>query len=200
MRSRSCGAHAGRRGLHRDGAIAERLGLEARCVQFLGDARVIDLLLRRELQDHRHQQPLHFHASGGALFQHLLEQNALMRHVLVDDPQPVASGGDDEALVDLAERAQIARAPKATSRARGWHPAETRRACRAGASSLPEGGGPGATSIGGALKSRRGAGAGRGAQRELRQRRFGREVRGSGAGRRLQQRRTPPAARSPSSG
>ena len=30
-----------------------------------------------------------------------------MRHVLIDDPQAVAAGGDDEALVDLAERAQI---------------------------------------------------------------------------------------------
>ena len=36
-------------------------------VQFIGDARVFDLLLRRELQNHRHQQVLYFHASGGLL-------------------------------------------------------------------------------------------------------------------------------------
>ena len=51
---------------------------------------------------------------GGALLQHLLEQDALVRHVLVDDPQAVAAGGDDEALVDLPERAQVARAPTAS--------------------------------------------------------------------------------------
>ena len=76
-------------------------------MQFVGDARVVDLLLGRELQDQRHQQALHLHAAGGALLHHLLEQDALVRHVLVDDPQAVAAGGDDEALVDLAERAQV---------------------------------------------------------------------------------------------
>ena len=30
-----------------------------------------------------------------------------MSHVLIDDPQAIASGGDDEALVNLAERTQI---------------------------------------------------------------------------------------------
>ena len=39
--------------------------------------------------------------------QHLLEQNALMRHVLIDDPQSVAPRRDDEAVVDLAQRPQI---------------------------------------------------------------------------------------------
>ncbi len=41
------------------------------------------------------------------LAQHFLEQNPLMRDVLVDDPQPVASGRDDEAVVNLAKRAKI---------------------------------------------------------------------------------------------
>ena len=72
------------------------------------DARVVDLLFRRQLQDQRHQQALRFHPPRGALFEHLLEQNPLVGHVLVDDPQAIAPGGDDEALVDLPERAQIA--------------------------------------------------------------------------------------------
>jgi hypothetical protein len=42
-----------------------------------------------------------------ALRQHLFEQNALMRHVLVDNPQPVASRSDDEAVVNLAKRPQV---------------------------------------------------------------------------------------------
>ena len=46
-------------------------------------------------------------AAAGALGQHLFEQDPLVRHVLVDDPQSVASGGDDEAVVDLAQRAQV---------------------------------------------------------------------------------------------
>ena len=45
--SRSPWPDGGGRGFHRDGAVAERLGLEAGCVQFVGDARVFDLLLRR---------------------------------------------------------------------------------------------------------------------------------------------------------
>ena len=42
------------------------------------------------------------HAAGGAVCQNLLEQDALVGHVLVDDPEAVAAGGNDEALVDLA--------------------------------------------------------------------------------------------------
>ncbi len=38
---------------------------------------------------------------------HLGNVRAEVRHVLIDDPQAVAAGGDDEALVDLAERQQI---------------------------------------------------------------------------------------------
>ena len=57
-----------------------------------------------QLEHDRHQQPLLLHPAGGLLPQHLLEQDALVRHVLVDDPEAVAAGGDDEALVDLAQR------------------------------------------------------------------------------------------------
>ncbi len=59
--------------------------------------------------DHRRdQQALRLHIPAGAGGEHLLEQNTLMRHVLVDDPQPVAPGRHDEAVVDLTERPQIA--------------------------------------------------------------------------------------------
>src|SRR5205807_4593468 len=50
---------------------------------------------------------LALHSSFGLLPQDLLEQNAFVRHVLIDDPKPVAGGGDDEAVVNLAERAQV---------------------------------------------------------------------------------------------
>ena len=107
----------------------------------------------------RHQQPLHLHAAGGALLQHLLEQNALVRHVLVDDPQPVAARGDDEALVDLAQRAQVGqRRERHLGRRDGLRRKFAVRV-QVPRSVCPEGGGPGVTSIGGALKSKRGAGA-----------------------------------------
>src|SRR5262249_28421542 len=72
-----------------------------------GDARVVDLLLRRELQDERHQQTLRLDPAGGALLHDLFEKNALMSDVLVDDPEPVASRRDDETLVNLPERRQF---------------------------------------------------------------------------------------------
>ena len=42
----------------------------------------------REFQDHRHQQPLQLDRARLPLLQHLFEQDALVRDVLVDDPQP----------------------------------------------------------------------------------------------------------------
>ena len=42
--------------------------------------------------------------------QHLFEQDSFVGHVLVDDPQTVAPRGDDEAVVDLAERTQVVQA------------------------------------------------------------------------------------------
>ena len=81
-------ADAGGRGFHRDGAIAERLGVEAGSFQFVRDPRVFDLLRRRQFQHHRHQQLLPLDAALGPLPQHLFKQDALVRHVLVDDPQP----------------------------------------------------------------------------------------------------------------
>src|SRR5215472_11455436 len=83
-------AHRGGRGFDGECAIAEGLRLETRGVQLVGDAGVVDLLLRCELQDQGHEQALYLDPAGGALLQHLLEQDALVGHVLVDDPQPVA--------------------------------------------------------------------------------------------------------------
>ena len=39
--------------------MAERLPLESRRVQFLRDPRIVDLLLRRQSHDQRHEQLLH---------------------------------------------------------------------------------------------------------------------------------------------
>jgi hypothetical protein len=70
-------------------------------VKFVGDAGVLDLLSRGELQDDRQQQTLHFDATRRSLLDQLLEQDALVRHMLIDDPEAIAPGGDDEAFMDL---------------------------------------------------------------------------------------------------
>jgi hypothetical protein len=100
-------ANAGRRSLHRNSPIPERLGLEAAARQLIGDVSVFDLLRCRQFQQYRHQEMLALHSSLCLLPQHLLEQNAFVRNVLIYDPEPVAGGGDDEAVVNLAQRAQV---------------------------------------------------------------------------------------------
>ncbi len=100
-------AHARGRAFHRDGAVAERLRIETRTLQLIGDARIFDLLAGRQIEQNRHQKLLAFHAALRLLAQHFLEQNALVRHVLIDDPQAIAPGRDDEAVVNLAERPKI---------------------------------------------------------------------------------------------
>ena len=105
--SRSAAPMAAGADLHGNGAAAEGFGFKTGIAQLIGDAGVIDLLFGGERENHRHQQALGLDGAGGALLEDLLEEDALMRHVLIDDPQAVAAGGDDEALVNLAEGAQI---------------------------------------------------------------------------------------------
>ena len=76
-------------------------------MQLIGNARIVDLLLGRELQNQRHQQPLRLHPPGGTLFHYLFEEDALVRHVLIDDPEPVAARGENKAFMDLPQRPQI---------------------------------------------------------------------------------------------
>ncbi len=90
-----------------DSAIAEGFAIEAAQAEFVGDLRVFELLAGGELDDHRHEQRLLFHVAGGALAQHLFEENAFVSDVLIDDPKPIATGGEDEAFVELAEGAEI---------------------------------------------------------------------------------------------
>ncbi len=61
----------------------------------------------REIEQQRHQKLLALHAALSLLPQDFFEQNALVRDMLVDDPKAVASGRDDEAVVNLAERPKI---------------------------------------------------------------------------------------------
>ena len=100
-------ADAGGRGLDGDGPMAERLGFEAVEVHFLRNTGIFKLLGGRELQDGGQQEALNLDVARGALPQNLLEKNALVSDVLVDDPEAIAAGGDDETVVELAERAEL---------------------------------------------------------------------------------------------
>ena len=84
-------------------ARAERLDLEAIGAQFVGYLGKDRLLPRRQLQDHRQQQPLSFDGVRTALPQDLFEQYALVRHVLIDDPQPGAVHRQDERIAYLPQ-------------------------------------------------------------------------------------------------
>src|SRR5882724_7953735 len=55
---------------------------------------------------------LPLHPIVGLLPQHFFEQDSFVGHVLIDNPQAVASGRDDEAVVDLAERPQVRKDPE----------------------------------------------------------------------------------------
>ena len=104
--STSRGGNAGGRGLHRDGARAERLHLEAIAVQLVGDLGEDRHLSRRQLDDQRHQQLLLLRRLRQPLLADFLEQNALVRHVLVDDPQPLRIDREDERVANLSDRLQ----------------------------------------------------------------------------------------------
>ena len=78
--------------------------------QLLGDSFENDELPRRELHHQRHQHVLAGELPFAARAQMLFEQHALVRYVLVNDPQPFAVYGDDEARIHLSQRLQLTQA------------------------------------------------------------------------------------------
>ena len=82
-----CGCiYAGGRDFHGHAARAERFGLEAVVLEFIGDLGKYSLLRRREFEHDWHEQALALDFLRGALPQDALEQHALVGYVLVDDP------------------------------------------------------------------------------------------------------------------
>ena len=59
---------------------------------------------RRQVEHHRHQQPLRLEAARRQPLHHPLEQHALVRDVLIDDRNPLVVDRDDERVAELAER------------------------------------------------------------------------------------------------
>ncbi len=97
-------------------------------------------LRRRQLDQQRRQQPLALEPADGQLLDDLLEQHPLVRHVLIDDRDPLVVDGDDEGVAELAERNHRA------GRRRGRDPVSGQAAPAAGP---PAPAGPPETSPGG---------------------------------------------------
>ena len=61
-------------------------------------------LRRRQVDEHRRQQALALEAARPQCVGDLLEQHALVRHVLVDDRHPLVVHGEDEGVAELPQR------------------------------------------------------------------------------------------------
>ena len=61
-------------------------------------------LRRRQLDQHRRQQPLALEPARRQPLHHLLEQHPLVRDVLIDDRDPLVVDRDDERVAELPER------------------------------------------------------------------------------------------------
>ena len=67
-----------------------------------------DLLRRAHTDDMGEEQTLALYFSAFAQGEHLLKQDALVRYMLIDDPQPVAPRRDDKAIVNLPQGTEVA--------------------------------------------------------------------------------------------
>jgi len=95
---------ASRGGFDGEGAWAEGLSFEAVAVEFVGDLGEGDHLSGEEVDEQRHEEPLALDLLGVAFAQDLFEEDALVRDVLVDDPETFFVGGKNEGVAELAER------------------------------------------------------------------------------------------------
>jgi len=90
-------------GFDGEGAGAEGLCLEAVALEFVGKIGEADHLLGEEINQERHEQTLTLGAFGTAFAENLLEEDALVGDVLIDDPEAFVVRGKDEGIAQLAE-------------------------------------------------------------------------------------------------
>ncbi len=91
-------------GLDGECAGAEGFGLEAVAFELFGDLGEGDHLRGKEVDEERHEEALALHLLGFALAEDFFEEDALVGDVLVDDPEALFVGGEDEGIAELAER------------------------------------------------------------------------------------------------
>ena len=83
---------------------AEVFDFQAEPLEHGGVLRQRLALRRRQLEHDRREQPLALERARGQLLHHLLEEHALVRHVLIDDRDALVVDGDDVGVAELAER------------------------------------------------------------------------------------------------
>jgi len=86
------------------GLGAEGLNFKSVALEFFRYARKYNHLLGFELDEQRHEEALALHFFNLAGAKNFFKKNALVGDVLVDYPQAVLAGGQDERLAKLAKR------------------------------------------------------------------------------------------------
>ena len=89
--------------VHSDRRVAERFELEPEPRELGRAAHERLVRRRRDVEHHRHEQPLRLERAGRQALHHALEQHALVRDMLIDDRNPLVVHGDDERVAELAE-------------------------------------------------------------------------------------------------
>src|SRR5260370_19944956 len=101
------GINAARRSFHGDCPRAERFYFKAVMPKFVADLGKNRLLACGKLHNQRQQQALALHVPRLPLPQDALKEHALVRDVLVNDPQTAGVGGDDKRITNLAQGLEI---------------------------------------------------------------------------------------------
>ena len=83
----------------------------------VGDAREEDHLVRKQFDQHGHQQALMLHALDFALAQNFFKQHAFVGDVLIDDPEALVVHRKNKRLAQLAQRLERCQRIEAGSRA-----------------------------------------------------------------------------------
>ena len=96
-------------GLYRKCLRAKGFHLKTVVFELLGDAGKDDHLLGLQFHEHWHQQALALDAFHLAVTEDLLKKHSFVCNVLIDDPQSVVSGGQNEGFTQLAERLEGAK-------------------------------------------------------------------------------------------
>jgi len=92
-----------RRGFDSESAWAEGFSFEAVAIEFVGDLGEGDHLGRKQIDEKRHEEALTLDLLGVAFAKNFFEEDALVRDMLVDDPETFFVGGEDEGVAKLAQ-------------------------------------------------------------------------------------------------
>ena len=87
----------------------QRVPPQSHCVPVRRQCAQKPPFARFQLDQQGHQQPLALHLFHLAVAQNFFKKHPFMCHMLVDDPQSVLAGGQDEGFAQLAQRLQRAK-------------------------------------------------------------------------------------------